>query len=82
MLTVYANTRECSLRIYYKSMTSSSIALNKDEIAEESGEFLLELGDMEFALIYNNCNKDIIKELIFSKYQDRVGHTLYVTKVY
>ena len=82
MLAVYANTRECSLKIYYKSMSTLNSPSNKGEIAEESGEFLLELGYMEFDLIYNNSDKDMIKKLIFNKYQDHVGQSLFSTKVY
>lgn len=82
VLVVYANTRECSIRIYYKSMYTFSDSPNERKINEEKGEFSLKLGYMEFDLIYNNNGNDIIKKLIFNKYQDYVGQSLYVTKIY
>ena len=76
-LTVFYNSHEC-FKICYKS-----IRIIDDETSEtEIGEILLKVDYMEFELIFNNIDSPMIKNLIFVRYMDKVGQTLYVDKIY
>lgn len=77
-LTVFYNLHERLIKICYKS-----IRIIDDETSEtEIGEILLKFEYMEFELIFNNIDSPMIKNLIFVRYMDKVGQTLYVDKIY
>lgn len=77
-LTVFYEPLDCLIKICYKS-----IKIDGDPGEPISGEIILKnIGYMEYDFIFNNIDKPIIKELIFNKYMDMVGETLYVDKIY
>lgn len=81
-LTVFYNSYLNRLKICYKSVIitddpADNINVDHKKSKIETGEILLDLGFMEYELIYNNTDKQCIKELIFYKYLDMTGSSLY-----
>ena len=76
-LTVFYNFYSNEFKIYYKSVLMDDLSdVKKGEIT------LKNIGYMEYELIYNNFENPAIKMLIFNKYQDMIGNSLYVDKIY
>lgn len=78
-LLIYFNDNEYIFKINYTRL----IYDNYNKININKGEIILnDIGEMEYELIYNNFNNNLIKELIFNKYLDYMGDHLNYDKIY
>ena len=78
-LLIYFNDNEEIYKINYTRLNynkNNKIIINKGEI------ILNNIGEMEYELIYNNFNNNLIKKLIFNKYLDYMGDHLNYEKIY